>query len=112
MLHADPALQGGWNFGPSLTDARSVSAIADRVSELWPGELRWELDSGPHLHEAHYLALDSSKARERLHWAPVWDLDEALAEVVAWYRALRDGEDMRAVTLAQIEAFEAAGAPV
>ena len=36
----------------------------------------------------------------------------ALAEVVAWYRALRDGEDMRAVTLGQIAAFEAAGAPV
>jgi CDP-glucose 4,6-dehydratase len=113
-LHAGAA-QGAWNFGPALGDARPVRWIADRVTELWPGELRWELDSDPptpHPHEAHYLALDSTKARERLGWAPVWDLDEALAGTVAWYRALRDGEDMRAVTLAQIKAFEAAGALV
>jgi CDP-glucose 4,6-dehydratase len=110
-LDADPALQGGWNFGPALDDARSVREVADRVSELWPGELRWKLDPGPHPHEAHYLALDSGKARERLGWTPVWDLDEALAGVVDWYRALRDGEDMRSVTLGQIKAFQAAGAP-
>ena len=111
-LHGSRAHQGGWNFGPALDDARSVRWIADRVSELWPAELRWELDRGPHPHEAHYLALDSAKARDQLGWTPVWDLDEALAEVVAWYRALHDGEDMRAVTLRQIKAFEAAGALV
>ena len=111
-LCRSPEYQGGWNFGPALGDARSVSWIADRVTELWPGELRWEIDPGEHPHEAHWLALDSGKARERLGWAPVWDLDDALASIVAWYRALHDGEDMRAVTLGQIEAFEAAGAPV
>jgi CDP-glucose 4,6-dehydratase len=112
VLHAAPEHQGGWNFGPSPGDARSVRWIADRVSELWPGELSWEHDAGPNPHEAHYLALDSGKAREHLGWAPVWDLDEALAAIVAWYGALHDGEDMRAVTLGQIQAFEAAGALV
>lgn len=111
-LHAAPESQGGWNFGPALDDVRTVRWIADRVTELWPGELRWELDPGPHPHEAHFLALDSGKAREQLGWAPTWDLEEALDGVVSWYRALRDGEDMRAVTLGQIKAFETAGAPV
>jgi CDP-glucose 4,6-dehydratase len=111
-LHAAPENQGGWNFGPDLGDARTVRWIAERVTELWPGELRWEVDPGPHPHEARFLALDSAKSREQLGWAPTWDLDEALDGVVAWYRALRDGQDMRAVTLAQIKAFEAAGALV
>lgn len=109
-LHASAELQGGWNFGPALDDARAVRVIADRLTELWPGELRWELDPGPHPHEAHFLALDSSKAREQLGWSPTWSLDEALACIVAWYSALRDDEDMRAVTHAQIETFAAAGA--
>jgi CDP-glucose 4,6-dehydratase len=109
-LHADPALQGGWNFGPAHDDARPVRWIADRLTALWPGqELRWELDDGPHPHEAHHLTLDSSKARERLGWSPTWDLDDALAGIVAWYETLRDGGDLRAVTLAQIAAFQAAG---
>ena len=107
-LHDDRDHQGGWNFGPALDDAQPVRAIADRLTELWPGELRWELDPGPHPHEASFLALDSTKARERLGWRPTWDLDEALASIVAWYTALRDGADMQAVTLAQIAAFEAA----
>ena len=111
QLHASPEQQGGWNFGPSLDDARPVRWIADRLTELWPGELRWELDAGPHPHEAHFLALDSAKARERLGWAPVWELEETLAAIVAWYVALAAGEDLREVTLGQIECF-AAGAGV
>src|SRR5919106_3641633 len=74
-LHDRADLQGGWNFGPALDDARPVRAIADRLTELWPGELQWELDPGPHPHEARFLALDSAKARERLGWRPAWDLD-------------------------------------
>jgi CDP-glucose 4,6-dehydratase len=111
-LHADAGAQGGWNFGPAFDDARSVRWIADRLTELWPGELRWELDRGPHPHEAQHLTLDSSKARERLGWSPTWGLDDALVGIVAWYEALRAGDDLRAVTLAQIEAFQAAGAVV
>jgi CDP-glucose 4,6-dehydratase len=110
-LHGSREHQGGWNFGPALHDARPVRAIADRLTELWPGELDWELDPGPHPHEARFLALDSTKARERLGWRPTWSLDEALAGIVDWYGALRDGDDMQAVTLGQIAAFQAAGAP-
>ena len=108
-LHDEPELQGGWNFGPALDDARSVRWIADRVSALWGDRLRWEIDPGPHVHEAHHLSLDSSKARDRLGWTPTWDLEETLASIVAWYRAYRDGDDVRALTLAQIEAFAATG---
>jgi len=112
-LHADPACQGGWNFGPAHDDARPVRWIADRLTELWPGgDLRWEIDPGPHPHEAHHLTLDSGKARAQLGWEPTWDLDEALAGIVEWYEALRAGDDLRAVTLAQIAAFQAAGARV
>ncbi|MBA3328540.1 MAG: CDP-glucose 4,6-dehydratase [Solirubrobacterales bacterium] len=104
-LAADPGQQGGWNFGPAAQDARPVRWIVERVTERWRGELRWAVDPGPHPHEAHHLALDCAKARERLGWEPAWDLGRALDEIVAWYEALRDGADMRAVTLAQIRAF-------
>jgi CDP-glucose 4,6-dehydratase len=104
-LMSSPDMQGGWNFGPAPDDVQSVRWIVDRLGERWDRELRWEIDPGPHPHEAHYLALDSTKAREQLGWAPGWDLGAALDSIVAWYTALRDGADMRAVTLAQIEAF-------
>jgi CDP-glucose 4,6-dehydratase len=51
------------------------------------------------------LKVDSSRARAHLGWAPRWNLERTLEAVVEWYAALRDGADMRAVTLAQLEAF-------
>ncbi|HEX2105756.1 MAG TPA: CDP-glucose 4,6-dehydratase [Solirubrobacteraceae bacterium] len=106
-LWDDPAFAGGWNFGPALEDARPVSWITDRIAELWPGDLRWEVDPGPHPHEAQFLALDSTKAQEQLGWTPAWDLDEALRRTVEWYLALDAGADVRDVTLEQAGAHVA-----
>ncbi len=100
-----PDYATGWNFGPPDEDARPVGWIVQRMGELWPEELRSTLDDGPHPHEARYLKLDSSRARGRLGWRPPVALDEALQSIVDWYQALRDGADMRAVTLGQIDAF-------
>jgi CDP-glucose 4,6-dehydratase len=106
-LTTSPEAAGGWNFGPGEDALRPVSWITDRLTELWPGDLSWQVDQGPHPHEAVYLALDSTKARERLGWTPAWGLDEAMGAIVDWYGALRDGADMRRATLAQIDAFQA-----
>lgn len=84
---------------------RPVRWIIERVTELWPGELRWEVDPGPHPHEAGYLALDSTKARTALGWVSAWGLEDALASIVAWHAAVREGADVRAVTLRQIGLF-------
>jgi CDP-glucose 4,6-dehydratase len=105
-LATSPEAAGGWNFGPGEEALRPVSWITNRLTELWPGDLSWQVDEGPHPHEAVYLALDSTKARERLGWTPAWGLDEALGAIVEWYGALRSGADMRRATLAQIDAFQ------
>jgi CDP-glucose 4,6-dehydratase len=104
-LHGSVDFAAGWNFGPADEDARPVGWIAEQIAELWPQELRWTLDDGPHPHEARYLKLDSSRARGRLGWRPPVALEQALRSIVEWYRALGDGADMRAVTLGQIETF-------
>jgi CDP-glucose 4,6-dehydratase len=107
-LYDDAAAATAWNFGPADGEARPVSWIVERLDELWPGGLRWEHDAGEHPHEARYLKVDSSRARARLGWAPRWDLRRALESIVEWYAALRDAQDMRAVSLAQLEAFTGA----
>jgi CDP-glucose 4,6-dehydratase len=83
--------------------------VLERLSELWRGELRWELDDAAHPPEASHLALDSGAAEARLGWTPRWNLEQALEMVVAWHDAERRREDMRAVTLAQIQEFVAPG---
>jgi CDP-glucose 4,6-dehydratase len=105
VLCDSPEHACAWNFGPADEDARPVGWIVQRISELWPDELIWALDDGPHPHEARYLKLDSSRARMHLGWHPPVDLEQALEATVGWYRELRAGADMRAVTLGQIEAL-------
>ncbi|HXB16072.1 MAG TPA: CDP-glucose 4,6-dehydratase [Solirubrobacteraceae bacterium] len=100
-----PALEPAFNFGPPEEDARPVGWLVERLAELWPGGVRWTLDKGPHPHEARYLKLDSSLARARLGWRPLIELDETLQSIVDWYRALSEGDDMRAATLGQIAAL-------
>jgi CDP-glucose 4,6-dehydratase len=91
-----------WNFGPDARDARTVEWIAQQLSKLWPGGVRWERDEGDRPHEARYLKLDSSQARERLGWAPAMSLEDGLAATAAWYGAWQGGDDMREATLLQI----------
>jgi CDP-glucose 4,6-dehydratase len=100
--HEDAAFADAWNFGPPDDDARSVRWIAERLGASW------EHDGGEHPHEARALKIDSSRARERLGWRPRWSLEEGLRRTTAWHAALRGGEDMRAVSVAQIEAYAAA----
>ena len=94
-----------WNFGPTQEDAKPVSWIADRLAELWGGSAAWQLDAEPNPHEASYLYLDTAKAASLLGYQPRWRLGDALSTIVDWYRAYRDGADLRAITLAQIGDF-------
>lgn len=112
-LWSSPELAGGWNFGPAEEDARPVRWIVQRMAALWPQQLGWVEDAEPdrpHLHEARYLKLDSSRARSHLGWEPRWGLGDGLDATVAWYRALHAGEDVAALTETQIQAFQQVGA--
>lgn len=102
-LFESPDYARAWNFGPPESDARTVEWVVERFSDLWPGGVPWERTSDEHPHEAAYLRLDSSQARERLEWAPVVGLDAGLEATVEWYRAWQEGQDLRQVTLGQIE---------
>jgi CDP-glucose 4,6-dehydratase len=94
-----------WNFGPRDGDERTVRWIVERLEALWGGALRWELDGAENPPEAGYLALDSGRAERELGWRAEWDLGAALERIVQWHEAERGGEDVRALSLAQIEQF-------
>jgi CDP-glucose 4,6-dehydratase len=105
-LWRSPEHACAWNFGPAEQDARTVGWVVQQIAARWPQELEVVHDAGPHPHEAHYLKLDSSRARARLGWRPAWDLEQGLQAIVDWYVHYRDGHDVRAVTLDQLQAFQ------
>jgi len=109
LWHEQAGAASAFNFGPAPEDAKPVEWIADRLSHLWGGGAGWTLDnSTSHPHEAHYLYLDTAKAEGELGYRPRWKLDDALANIVQWYKAFAAGDDPATLTLAQIAAFQTA----
>lgn len=102
-----PLCSGAWNFGPDDTGMCSVGDVVAQLAKLWNGApgLRTEASD---LHEAGLLRLDSSRARMSLGWKARWSLQRCLEATVQWHHAWRDGQDLRAFSLGQIAAYEAA----
>ncbi|MDB5673348.1 MAG: CDP-glucose 4,6-dehydratase, partial [Sphingomonas bacterium] len=108
LLAGDATFATGWNFGPSVEDARPVSWIVERMRTAWRPPARDPIQAdGQQLHEAGLLRLDCSKARSALGWQPVLALQQALEWVVDWHQAVAAGGDARDITLAQIAAYAA-----
>ena len=95
-----------WNFGPEAADVRIVQWIVETLCGKIQGSA-WRCDTASQPHEANTLKLDSSKARARLGWRPRLDLQTALGMTLEWHQAWKQGDNMAATTVKQIEAYEA-----
>jgi CDP-glucose 4,6-dehydratase len=96
---------GAWNFGPNDEDAKSVKWVADHLSAKWGANSISKLQPGNQPHEAHFLKLDISKAKQRLGWEPKWSLDTALDKTIDWQKSWVAHEDMRAKCISQISEY-------
>lgn len=94
------------NFGPWESDIQPVGEIVKRLTGLWGGEARFEVQSDEGPHEAGLLTLDSTLARHKLGWLPRLRLEDALRYTVEWYREFHSGACMATTTLGQISRYE------
>ena len=64
----------------------SVLNLVARILRLMHSRLTPEV-RGEALQEIKHQYLSAAKARQMLNWRPRYELDEALSETIAWYRA-------------------------
>ncbi len=95
----------GWNFGPNDEDVKTVGWIINRLSNELGGRIECSHSEGSQLHEANYLKLDCSKAKNHLNWKPRWNIQEALEKIVDWHREFINGGDMRQFSIGQINKY-------
>ncbi len=108
LYQEGPKFASAWNFGPRAEDTRSVKEVIDLLIKTLPAGGRWEQDQIEQPHEAHSLKLDCSKADQLLGWKPRWSLETAIQKIVDWQKALLDKEDIKKISLEQIDAFQEA----
>jgi CDP-glucose 4,6-dehydratase len=106
LLENGPLPWDAWNFGPDASSEQTVETVARLACKIWGRPDALKLQPNPNaLHEATLLQLDPTKARIGLGWHPRWDFESTLQNTVDWYRRFAEGQDMRAFTQAQIDAY-------
>jgi len=96
---------GAWNFGPDESGIQSVSWLIEQLKSVWGKEVSWKQDSDRQPHEASFLKLDCSKARLKLGWKPILDLNTTLVWIVDWTNAWQADCDMKEISQIQIQKF-------
>jgi CDP-glucose 4,6-dehydratase len=104
-LAADPSLPRALNVGPEPQATLSVRHVAETMLAGLGSDIGWRRDVGGNSYEAQRLTLDTTLIRNRLGWQNKLPGPAALAATSSWYRAVAQGQPMRAITLAQIDAF-------
>lgn len=99
------SFSGAWNFGPRDEDNRTVEEVIDLLISKWGPGPTWKAENSQQPHEANLLKLDCSKAYAQLNWAPLWGLDLAISKIVEWQKALQEKQDMRQISLTQINEY-------
>jgi len=83
-LAADPALAGeAFNFSTEIRV--SVLQIVRKILALMNSPLTPDIQNAV-THEILNQSLSAAKARQRLGWSPLFDLDAGLQKTIAWYQ--------------------------
>ncbi len=93
-----------WNFGPMETSYQTVTSIIEKLSKI-SSHANWDIENETVKPEHSILKLDSSKSLSKLGWKPRWELDRTLLETANWYHAWNAKQDMKKLSLTQIESY-------
>ena len=99
------ALAEPFNFGPRDEDCQSVESILNTINVNWEDCPGWRLDDEANPHEARFLKLDISKAKDKLNWTPKWNLESTIKRIVDWNTAFNRQENMREHCINEIKSY-------
>ncbi len=94
-----------YNFGPEPSERMTVKELVEEAIDVW-GTGAFDVSANPKkVHEAGLLRLDITKAKTELNWQPKYSAREAVQETIAWYKATKEGQDIKSFTEFQIAKF-------
>jgi CDP-glucose 4,6-dehydratase len=101
----DKSFGEAWNFGPDKNECWPVSKLAEQFTKLIPGHPGVGLNTSTNPHEAHFLRLDCTKAKDKLKWKPKLTTSEAIQLTANWYLDCESNKNLKAVTNEQIRNY-------
>jgi CDP-glucose 4,6-dehydratase len=104
-LWKDNALADAYNFGPQTHEAATVREVIEIARQYVPGATVHYGDGSDGPHEAGWLALETTQARQVLGVSPRFPLHEAVGRTLAWYASQARGADVRQLCADDITAW-------
>lgn len=102
LQYEDKNIQGAYNFGPDDESCVTTGGLTELFCKSWGKGAEWKTknENGPH--EANFLKLDNTKAKNILSWTPQWNIQTAVEKVVEWEKAVMNGVSPREITDRQV----------
>ena len=95
--------EGAYNFGPDEESNVTTGELSDIFCKAWGNGAAWKTNAETDApHEANFLKLDNTKAKNILSWRPHWNIRMAIEKVVEWEKAVINGVSPREITDRQI----------
>mgnify|MGYP000577784584 FL=1 len=105
LFKSGAVANNSWNFGPTLSDVRSVEEVSELFCSSWGVSNILDYDNSEQPHEASLLSLDISKAFFKLNWSPKWSLENAIERTAKWYQYFDEKKDILNLSYQQIDEY-------
>lgn len=85
LLEGRSEFADSWNFCSGPEDCASASEVFGSASRCW-SDLRANIETEAGYSEPVLHLPDNLKAKTRLNWKPLWNLNESIRESIDWYK--------------------------
>ena len=87
LQDGDRDAAGWYNIGPNDESSVTTGELVELFAQHWGDGFAYQAQHVDGPHEANFLKLDNTKAKQELGWKPTWGVDEAIRRTVNWTRA-------------------------
>ena len=107
-LSQEEPVSASMNFGPETDACLPANQVIAKMQSALLSNVPVNINSNiKHLPEKSRLTLDTALALRQLGWRSRLDIDQTIQWTADWYRAWREGEDMRSFSIKQISQYQA-----
>ena len=99
---------GAWNFGPNISQKKTVEYLVDKMKKQWPYTTNIKIKinrSNSKKKEHKLLHLDYSKSKKYLNWKPKWNTQKTIKQTINWYVKYYKNENIYNACLSDINEY-------
>lgn len=94
----------GWNFAPNKKNEIKVINLIKKINILSDKKIKFKVKKS-NFKETDKLTLSSKKSEKYLKWKSIYSVDQALNEIIYWYKNYEKKDNMLALCNKQIKKY-------